>query len=1355
MLKIIAFWIALALSSAIMAQPQNVCFKHITNNDNLSDNTVESIVQDSKGFMWFGTQNGLNKYDSYQMTVYKNIPNDTTSISNNHIKKLYVDRKNRLWILTFSGLNLYNEEFDIFRQYNIFKSSNNIRANHISSICEDYTNRLLVGTTLGLYIFDETTASLKLLDIQENGRKTNLNYSVTSMLEDKDHNLWIGTERNGVFVINQDNIIAHYTEEGVGNLCSNTIQAMAEDLNRNLWIGTDKGISLRNKDGLFTHLKSEKNNKNSLSSNVIKCIGTDHRGNVWVGTENGGLSIWYPQTKAFVRYENERENSFSLSQKTVFSFCVDMQGNVWLGTLKGGIELYTPNTARFGMYTERIGGKGLSYKDVKAFYENASGDIYIGTDGGGLNIWKRKTGYFSHYQHNPLNPNSIGSDAVLHIMSDSRGNIWIGTWGGGLNKFSPHTERFTRYTRSSSPNTISSDKVWVMYEDENKNFWVGTSYGGINLFNQEHETFSKLLIKQVKSLLDREISISSIIEDKYNNLWIGTNNDGVFCYDKKQDKFIQYFLNKNIPPEMTNILFIDSQQRLWAGERGLYYFDKANNSFHAVLEHGLNNEIIQSIEEDKHGNLWIGTNNGLIRYNPENNSFKRFITSDGLQGLVFGPKASLKTRKGEMLFGGSNGFNLFHPDSILSNQVAPEVYLTGLLLSNTLVKPALKESPLKKHITVADKIVLDYNQSVFSIEYVAINYISSEKNEYAYKLEGFDSDWNYVGNIRKCTYTNLNPGTYTFKVKACNNDGIWNEKYTSVDIIINPPFYMTWWFRSLIGIAIFAVLIFLYNYMRRRVLERKKEELHQTQLQFFTNISHELRTPLTLIQGSVDQLKNQEKENKYYKTIHRNTTRMISLVNELMNFRKVELGMLTLHIKETELNEMINLLSVNFDILSEQRGIKFLINQPQADKKIWIDQQVIEKILFNLLNNAFKYASQGGTVLLSASYTPFAADPQKELIYTLKNKYKNKNFLYLKVSDTGIGIASDKGKNLFQYFYRIAKNHIGSGIGLAFVKKLVSIHKGFIQVYSCEGVGSDFIVGIPYQKSDYNKDLFDDQKSMDLDTTLLEEQYIAEEQIFISDKEKTILLVEDDHELRAFIKECLQDYFSVNEAKNGLEAMDILSEQSIDLIISDVMMPEMDGIELCKRVKETSSLSHIPFLMLTAKNTLESKLEGIEHGADYYLTKPFSVRLLQLTIKNIFEQHKKLKLLYLKDYQSEIQETIHTSKNKEFIDRLLHIIDDMLDEPELNFDYISRNMGMSKTKIYNTLKDITGQNITGFIRTLRLKKAIYIMTHEDVTINEVVARVGFISASYFASIFKKEFGKSPSLYLKDLKNNNT
>jgi ligand-binding sensor domain-containing protein/signal transduction histidine kinase/AraC-like DNA-binding protein len=1365
---ILLWWSYLLILSKVFAQVPNLKFKHITDEQGLSNSTIEVIYQDKRGFMWFGTRDGLNRYDGSQIITFRYDPKAKSSISDNYITCIFQDDQQRLWIGTTNGLNLFDEKKGTF-------SSFKYRAGDITSLSNNYITGIIQDKKKHLWISTKGGG----INLYNEGRFTayHVNYSTTlnsdnvnCIFEDNHENLWIGTDagirlfdRNSMSFKEVD-LFKQFSGKGISVNCIN------EDMQGNILVGTnDAGLLIFNYTlhsiKQYTHQETQ---PRSLANNLVKCILIGKNNNIWIGCINGGLNLFDPVSGNFYNYQYHPNDPKSLSQRTVSALFEDKQGNLWVGTHRGGVNLYMPDTEKFMLFRQQPDNNSLSYNDVRAFCEDSFGNIWIGTDGGGLNLFHRNTNSFKHFKHNPFQKNSIGSDEVLDVMEDTQKNLWVATWGGGLCLFNRTTSTFTRFTNDINREaSISSNYIQKVFEDSKNNLWVATYFGGLNLFDRKSHTFSHITYSQShKSQLIGK-NIISINEDKEGNIWIGTDDGGLNCLSVRTQEFSHYFMDDEKKPDL-RIIFIDSKGNIWIGQKGLYLFDKQSNKFNLYTSQaGLSEEFIKGIVEDAEGILWISTSNGITKLNPETLAVKKFNTADGLQGLEFEANACLKTREGQIFFGGVNGFNTFYPRKITTNSFVPPVYITDFQIFNKKVLVD-KKSPLQEDVSFTKELKLSYKQSTFSFGFAALNYTTSENNQYAYKLENWDKDWIYTGSEKKASYTNVSPGRYIFRVRATNNDGIWNETGTQIEIVIEPPFWDTWWFRLIVVMTVISAIVAFYNFKRRlerqQLEEQKKEEIHQQQLQFFTNISHEFRTPLSLILGPLEKLikeENATSKRHYYDLMYRNANRLMNLINELMDFRKVESGVLKLNVMKGNLPAFLQEISDEFEDLAHEKGISFQIVNTTQLPDAWFDRQVLEKIVINLLSNSFKYIGDGKQITIEVfdsleNYKPLYAN---KLI--IPNEYKSLQYLYLRVTDDGIGISGDSIDKLFERYYKITDSHLGSGIGLAFVKSLTMLHKGNIQVYSEKNKGTEIIIGIPSQKEDYSeKERWGSYKELSVKLESIQTKY---ESNLLPPKEttspkngyettrQTILIVDDNDELRQFLKDSLTKSYNIIEAINGKVGLEKAKENFPDLIISDIMMPVMNGNIFCKLIKDDPETSHIPFLMLTAKDGTDAKIEGTESGADFYFSKPLSMELLELTIRNIFIQKQKLKTKYANDQLAETLDKAHSVKDKNFLAELVTIIESHLTDPDMNIDYICSQIGMSRTKLYTKIKDLTGQSISDFIRTIRLKKALQLLTEENMPIVEVMYLVGIQTQSYFTKAFKNEFGKTPMQFLKELK----
>jgi signal transduction histidine kinase/ligand-binding sensor domain-containing protein/CheY-like chemotaxis protein/AraC-like DNA-binding protein len=1345
-------------------------FKHITDEQGLSNTSVEVIFQDSRGFIWIGTRNGLNRYDGYTIRTYFHEATNAKSLSDNYITSIFEDSKQNLWIGTASGLNRFDQVQNHFIRY----SNQPALASSITHIGEDDQHTIWVSTLAGgiyqLNAQNETVSRWPYLPDRKIGEQA----VVYDFAWDRSGNLWLATSQGLNLFDQATRTLSNFPYRSVSNPQPEPIRKIQMDDAGNLWLATEnQGLLMFDRRlRTFKGYRHNDNDPTSLGSDNVKSLLLDNYQNLWVGCLNGGLNRFDPATDSFLNYEREPGNPSSLSQKSVQSLFTDRQENIWIGTLRGGVNVYVPLALKFNLYRQQLTLNSLSYNDIRGFCEDHAGNLWVGADGGGLNRFNRERNTFTHYRHQPGNPRSLGSDAVMSISEDSQHNLWVATFGGGLTRFDPATGTCQQFLhKPGDPTSISSNFVERAFEDSQKNLWVATYGGGLNRLDRQTMTFQPITQDPLGKTKFTGSLLISINEDHDQNVWICTEGGGLNRYDLRTNRFSHYFNEPNIKQDLV-VIFTDSKDRLWIGKKGLYLYNRIRDRFELYPNKaGLTNEFIKGILEDKKGNLWISSSNGLTQFNPDTQTFRKFNPRDGLQGLEFEDNSCLMARDGTMFFGGVNGFNTFKPDQLNINRFVPPVYVTEFQVSNHNVGVGSEDSPLTKDISYTDEIQLDYDQSTFSLLFSALNFVVPENNQYAYKLDGLEDDWITAGTERRASYTNLQPGDYTFQVKASNNDYVWNKQPRTIHIVISPPFWATWWFQLLVLILVLYGVFAFFEFRRKlelkAALEKQQNELYQLQLQFFTNISHEFRTPLSLILGPLERIRNINPDQEfahYYNTIYRNANRLMSLINELMDFRKVETGALKLKVKPGDLLQFLNGIVGEFKDLSAQKQVTLHVRDAGDYEQVWFDTNVMEKIILNLLNNSFKYTAQNGviTVDVFSSLTDFQPTFTNKLAF--EEPKRSGNYVYIRIADNGIGISKESITHLFERYFRISPAHLGSGIGLAFVKSLTALHKGDIYVYSERNEGTEIIVGIPADETSYDNaqklsnviydggvDLESGTMSFFADTVTTDPADNAAVQIVGKDKRESILFVDDNAELRQFLRDTLQTKYQIYEAEEGNAAFEMARQINPDLIVSDVMMPGVNGIEFCNRIKTNFETSHIPFVMLTGRDSLEAKLEGVGSGADIYLSKPISVDLLMLTIRNILEQKKKSKERYLSDYYTEARGLVSSEKDKDLLDKLNQVMEENLMNPELDVEFLCSAIGVSKTSLFQKIKSITGQSIVEFIRTFRLKKSVQLMTEEDVPLSDVAYRVGFQDPSYFSKVFKKEFGKSPSQFLESLR----
>lgn len=1390
--------------SKIFSQ-QPVLFDKLTTLNGLSNNIVYCIYQDKKGFIWVGTANGLNCYDGYSFTNYFHDENNKNSISGNFITSITGDENGNLWIGVWDGgLNFYERSTGKFYSYLSSpkdKLDNNFK---VWAIVIDKHKNIWAGTIGGgLNVYDPKLKVFKKFTHQPSDINSISSDSISSLFEDSFGNVWVGTFNDGLNLYNRNNntftVFKHSTVNS-NTLCSNQIATIFEDNRNNLWIGTkDKGVSV-----VLSDRKTIRNfniENNSLNCNNIRSINQDENNLIWIGTDGGGINIYDPEKEMFSFVENDPDNPTSIGSNVVFSIYKSLDGIIWAGTYKEGLNLYDKNKFKFQTFS-KVGqnGEGLSANSVFSILEDSQGFIWFGTDGGGLNLYDPVKNKFTYFRHNPSNKNSISGDVIECVYEDSYGNIWVGTFTNGLNLMKYGTNEFIHFKNNPSDTTsISNNTITSIVEDADKNLWFGTLEGGLNLLDRKTMTFKHFKKGNPnKTAWKPSNSIFSIIEDKKRGgLWLGTEG-GLSYFDTEQMIFKDFFVHSNESKSLSNSsiksLYQDSNGDIWIGTNsiGLYCYSYSTGRFISYkLKSGILSNEIASILEDNNHAIWISTNVGLSKFNSVNNSFTNYTLNEGLQkdGFLYG--SAYKRKNGELFFGGKNGVSIIKPAGEWENRHIPLVVFSSFLLFNKEVRPEDKWSPLEVVISESEIITLKHYQSVISFEFTAISYTNPEKNQYAYKLEGFDKDWNYIGNKRSVTFTNLKPQTYVLHVKASNDDGIWNEEGTSLTIVQLPIWSETWWFRFLILIVVSTFIYLFFNYRIRAInnqrlrlkqlvkestLELEKEKAvveeqniilkaksneiqtmverkriaDEEKLRFFTNISHEIRTPLTLILGPLEKVSESpilpDNLKPEITRIHRNALNLKRLINQILDFRKIETSNYPLFVSKIDAIKALKEISASFYDIALQKKIHFNILSDYGTLEAMIDLEKLDKIVINLLSNAFKFTPDGGEVRL--------------IIKTIKPKEPHiKEYLSITVEDTGKGIPVGQLDKVFDRFYRVdtKENHNpeGTGIGLAIAKGLTELHHGKIKVESEQGKGARFTVLLPLGIEHYKKDeinLLNSDFVIDHSNTeqLSKASIPFENQTSGNKKKPLVLIVEDNTDLRHYIIGSLKNNYQVIEAANGIKGLELAKKRIPQLIVSDIMMPEMDGLEMCRILKNEIETSHIPIILLTAKSSQEHKLIGLQTGADDYIIKPFDSLELELKIANIINNRELLKKRFSTDFVLETGNLSSSTIDDKFLNKVLDIIDKNLANPDFKITHIVNELAMSRSVFYIKIRELTGFSPYDFIKIGRLKKASQLLLQNIASPTEISYMVGFSDVSHFYKCFKKQFGLSPGDYIASL-----
>ncbi|TKG96313.1 hybrid sensor histidine kinase/response regulator [Puteibacter caeruleilacunae] len=1330
------------LSAETKKDNRRVLFRNISISAGLSQSTVFAITQDTIGYMWFGTQDGLNRYDGTDFFVYKNDVRDSASIASNYIRKLYIDRKGTLWIGGDKGVSRYSLKHDSFVNHILVKGNTN---ENITDILEDESGKLWVASDMGkVFLYDKENNRFGEIKFRLQGTHID-NINTLYSIGEK---LLLGTD-TGLYIMDK----ASYSVSKKGLIDDSPIirKIVVDDAGR-YWVGTEgHGLLLVDKDlKLLKRYGHKKGVVNTLSNDNIRSLAFDNEGRLWIGTFVG-LSILDVQTETFSNYYEEFSRPYALSQNSVRSLHCDRQGGMWLGTFFGGVDYHHPADIKFDLLNQNGGSFSLSDNVVSSMIEDQKGNIWIATNDKGLNYWNRKNNKISNYSHDELKPQSLSSNNVKSLVVLGDNKLLAGTHKSGLNYLDGKTGRNRIFKHSGALGSIADNSVYALLKDHKSRIWVGT-WKGLDLFDPDNGMFKHHLVDSKGRHLTSE-QITFLYEDSRARIWVGTSN-GLNIFYPERNVFESFLHIENDSTSLIhnkiNCITEDSKGRIWIGTgRGLSVFDEINRGFvNYDSQDGLTNDVVFGILEDEQGYLWISTNGGLFRFKQKDRLFQLYDMDNGIQSRQFNNYSFCKTSDGCFMFGGINGITMFYPEDIRETPFNDHVILRNLRVFYKRVLPDDETGILTKPIGRTPKIRLKSDQNMFAFNFSAINFIGAKKIKYLRKLEGYDKEWRRGSGTQSATYSNLPSGTYTFKVKAISSDGVESENVTSIDVEVLRPWFLTNW-----AILSYLILIALIGYISMRLLkeriktqnelrverlEKKKlTEINQMKLEFFTNISHEFRTPLTLILSPLQKVRERyvgdEWLNKQNNLIYKNTQRLLSLIDQLMDFRKSELGSIKLKASKGELVSFVNEIYLSFAEVASQNNIVYTFDARQDKIDLVFDNSYMEKIIFNLLSNAFKFTPSGGSIGIMLSQT-------------------DKNAI-IEVSDSGKGIPADKQSLIFERFYRIDEgmSKRGTGIGLALTKRLVDLHHGSIEVESEEGKGARFIINFPLSEIEYAEDELVVEQ---LQTTDKQEPIVSvyqEEEVLVDEDENgeqdSLLLVEDNPDIISYLKENLRDQYKIYTASNGEEGLEVVGKHQPTLIISDVMMPVMDGIKFCKKIKQNIKTCHIPVILLTAKTSVEDQIEGLGTGADDYVSKPFMMNLLEAKISNIIKTRKRLKQYYSSTLDIEPTKIALNTLDEELLAKAVKIVEDHLEDADFSVDLFAREMGMSRSNLHLKLKGVTGESATDFIKKIRFGKAVKLLEENRYSIAEISYMVGFNSPSYFSTSFKKYFGHLPTEHI--------
>lgn len=1341
----------LAIDVAAEGLGDTLNWRHITIEDGLPNSYVSAICQDRHGFIWIGTQDGLSRYDGYAFENYEHLPTDTNSLSNNFVTALLEDSEGQLWVGTQNGLNRLRKDRAGFTRFlHIPDDSTSLANNHIKVIFEDSDRRIWVGNNDGtLHLFDRQTGGFARFPLSGQS-------DLRDMIEDRHGRLILGFRHAGLISFNKEQRRFH-----TGVLYDPTrdvpAHSLLEDRDGDLWIGARNGLyRYRENEGRLDTFPTNPKTPGLLNCPLTFDLYETESGHIWISTDGGGINI-LDKEKGVCTYVNTNEQRQGLNSLAVTRIFQDRDGVLWAGTVNAGLNRQMKHESLVDHYTYEKGNPtGLSGKFVQSMHESKNGDIWIGLDQGGVNYLDRSTERFTHFLHNPEDPNSLIENVINSVYEDSRGDLYIGTYLNGFDILRNSERTFEHHWHKKNPDSPRPRYIRYFLEDSYGDFWIGSVTQGLIRYDRDTK---ESVFYNSQSEAGNAISsdhITYLFEDQASNLWVGTIG-GLNRFNRERGEFRAWLHSPTDSTSISGNLILsiseDEEGVLWIGtDKGLDRFDQQRNIFtHYTTAHGLPGNWVKAILPGSAGELWLLTNRGICRF---------FITDGSIEPLNIGEDVSiqgyawggLKTKDGKLWFGTVNGIYSFYPDKIRKNPLIPPVVITKLRIGNREVHPGKTGSPLQAPVSDTRELVLDHQQSrVFSFEFVALNYIRSSQNQYAYKLAGFEEDWNYVGHQRNATYTNLDPGQYIFRVKASNNDGLWNEEGASIRITILAPWWKSWQAYLLYTAALLATglgiwysektrMKLLHNLKLAKVEKEKEAELSRMKSQFFTNISHEFKTPLTLIVGPLERIISSGRGDAYMKRqfhlMYQNTNRLLDLIDQLMDFRRAEAGRLKLQARESDLTAFTRNTVNAFAERAKDSDIVLNFQAPEGLLPLWFDSKKLDKVLFNLLSNAVRHTKAGGRI--DVSVRPAADAPG--------------SFAEIVVQDTGSGIAPEEQGRVFERFYQVSPENGGSGIGLSLSKTLVELHRGDIRLESEVGKGSAFTVRLPLGKAHLSESELAFPQQADRQARINNAIPAAIAQKLVAPpnpaiKSHKLLIVEDDAKIRAFLRETLETFYSVVEAPNGQEGLNKAQKSGPDLIISDVLMPEMDGFAFCKQIKTNLQTSHIPVILLTALTGEESHLKGLDTGADAYVTKPFNPRLLLARVKNLLELRKKLRERFLFEFNIAAKEVTITSVDEQFMQQTIEIVEAHMGDPEFNVETLVGEMAMSRSVFSKKLKALAGMPPGEFIRTIKLKRAAQLLLKSGKNISEIAYELGFVTPKTFRTQFKKHFGQTPSEFI--------
>lgn len=1327
---------------------QRIFSTSYTMDDGLAANRVYSILQDSCGFMWFGTDDGLSRFDGIKFKNYylSEYINATTS---NSVKKIFIDRRGKMWIGLDSGIVIYDSQTDTFRPFNAKTETGETIQTYVVDMIEDNDGEVWIATNgKGLYRFSPNDEIRLRVYRNIPGESNCISQNILMTLQqDSKQNIWIGTYSEGLccFDKHKNTFVTYKRSNLPDSLSDNSIQKILEDSHGNLWIGTfQNGLDLFNPaTRTFTNYQDKSPNNLLYHIHDIK----EYRpGELFISSDNG-IGIFKADKGEIIQSDNPNLKIRTGANKFIYSIYIDKEESLWLGSYFDGIKFYSAFQNNFKYYSCSLSATAQAGKVVNVIKEGKDDQYWIGTDDNGIFRFNAKTQEITPFR----DAASIGTTYYcIHDLLVDGDKLYAATYGRGMEVFDLKTGKVESYLYNPEDSTsISSSRVFILYKASNGYIYVGTS-NGICCYNPQQKKFTRM-----GSFAGR---ISAIIEDYHGKIWIGTSISGLYSYNIKTGKTTAYQRSDNpnsITKNVITTLAIDNRKRLWVGTygQGLCRYNEDSDNFTRYDHLELPNKIITSIIP-KGDLLWISTNKGLAVYNPDTEYLKTYSKSNGLYNEQFTPRSGVESSDGKLFLGSTGGFCYFFPQDLRENTYNPPVVLTNMTIFGKEVQANIPDSPIQRSIGYTNEIILKYNQSMIGFDFAALSYIAPKENNYQYMLEGLDSGWQFTkGSNNHLSYANLPAGEYVLRIKGTNSDKIWSSNEIQLKIKVLPPFLQSQLAYIIYAIMLLIILLLtVWYYIKRtekrqkarmkRLNDEKEKELYNAKIDFFTNIAHEIRTPLSLIIGPLEYLMKTTSINnvygEYLSIIEQNYKRLYALVTQLLDFRKVDSGAYKLSYDSYRVKDTIAKVTCIFELSTRQKKISIDTSSISEKLTMITDEEAFTKIISNLLSNALKYAKSRISVT--------AMENDSEIIIT--------------VTDDGIGITDQEKTKIFDAFYQVKNNSelnkLGIGIGLHMTRSLIQLMNGKIEAKDREDGKSGVAISVHFPKQAAIS-AAPPMKRVE-DTIIAEinaeegepESVLPDEPI---KKQYAVMVVDDNPEILDFLSKILSEEYFVISASSGEEALLILEKNNIDLIISDVMMEEMDGFELCGKIKTDINISHVPVILLTAKTDTESKIKGLESGADAYIEKPFSPFHLKAQLRNLLKKREKQQKTYASTPLSDLHSAVHNKLDEEFMKKCTDIILNNIEDSEFSVSTLAQELGMSRTSVFTKIKGIIGMTPNDFIKITRLKEACRMMIEGEYRVTEIGFLVGFSSSSYFAKCFQKQFGMLPTEFLKKAKEN--